>query len=176
MNPTRLLKRLLGAATLAATGVSAEAAAADVDDLTADNGELAADLESGQDPEPGKHGLSGDAARGTLPVDLGRLEALVDALGPVDPGLAAVLVGTALASAHPVERIAFVCEWATTNSVIRRRALARALSHPFSCAGAVTAIEVLVKDQDAMVRSAAKQAALLRMSHDPERYAALLKG
>ncbi len=163
MSPTRLLKRLLGAATLAATGVSAEAAAADLEELTVEKGDPTA-------PEDRAENAS------ALPVDLGRLEALVDTLGPVDPGLAAVLVGTALAAAHPVERIAFVCEWATSDSVVRRRALARALSHPFSCAGAVTAIEVLAKDHDAMVRSAAKQAALLRLGHDPERYAALFEG
>ena len=163
MSPTRVLERLLGAATLAATGVSGEAAAADLEELAVEKGEKTA---------PEDRAESG----GALPVDLGRLEALVDTLGPVDPGLAAVLVGTALAAAHPIERIAFVCEWATSESVVRRRALARALSHPFSCAGAVTAIEVLVKDPDAMVRSAAKQAALLRLGHDPERYAALLEG
>ena len=167
MNPTRLLERLLGAATLAATGVSAETAAADLDDLAPETGEQIMDREGDLDEAaPGKH----------APGDLARMETLVDALGPVDPGLAAVLVGTALAAAHPVERIAFVCEWATSESVVRRRALARALSHPFSCAGAVTAIEVLVKDPDALVRSAAKQAALLRLGHDPERYAALLEG
>ena len=118
MNPTRLLERLLGAATLAATGVSAETAAADLDDLAPETGEQIMDREGDLDEAaPGKHA-----------------------------------------------------------PVVRRRALARALSHPFSCAGAVTAIEVLVKDPDAMVRSAAKQAALLRLGHDPERYAALLEG
>ena len=166
MSPIRLLKRLLGAAAIAATGASADAAA-DIGEPAPDaTDERPADLDGG-DPARSPH---------SRPVELAKLGGLVDGLGPVDPGLAAVMVGTALAAAHPVERIAFVCEWATSSSLVRRRALARALSHPFACAGALTAIEVLAHDADPLVRSAARQAALLRVGHDPERYEALLKG
>jgi hypothetical protein len=179
MNPTRLLKRLLGAAALAATGVSADAAA-DFEDTATDSESLPQRSEDGEtqrdEDAAGTQGSSrSEVTLGGLHADLAHVDRLVDGLGPVDPGLAAVLVGSALAAAHPMERIAFVCEWAVSPSLMRRRAVARALSQPFSCAGAVSALEVLVRDTDPLVRGAAEQAALLRLGHDPERYAALLE-
>jgi hypothetical protein len=103
-----------------------------------------------------------------------RLEALVDQLGDAEPALAAVLLGTALCMAKPLERTPIVCEWATSASLVRRRALARALAHPFMCPGLPTAIEALAEDADAHVRTAAVTAALLRLGHDPQRYGAVL--
>jgi hypothetical protein len=149
MTTMRLLRRLLGLTTIAAAGMAPEADA------------QAAEL--------------GGRVTESAELDPSRLESLVDRLGPADPALAAVLVGTALCMAHPLERIALMSEWATAASVIRRRALARALSHPFTGAGVATAIDALAQDADAIVRTAAAQAALLRLGHDPERYAAILE-
>jgi hypothetical protein len=42
------------------------------------------------------------------------------------------------------------------------------------CVGVPTAIETLAEDDDAQVRTAAVNAALLRLGHDPDRYGAVL--
>jgi len=177
MKTTRWLKRLLGASALAVTGVSASASAEideDVVETAASPERLADEIDSKRGRWP-EHGPGIERPASGSSADWLRVGDLVDGLGPIEPGLAAVTVGSALAAAHPLERIAFVCEWATSPSVVRRRALARALGQLFSCVGAVSALEVLVRDPDPIVRSAARQAALLRLGYDPERYAALMQ-
>jgi hypothetical protein len=134
----------------------------------------AAELES-RAPESAELEPSGRRAVAEHRVDLSKLESLVDQLGALEPALVAMLVGTGLCMAHPLERISFMSEWATAPSVLRRRALARALGHPFSGPGVATTIDALVQDPDAIVRAAATQAALLRLGHDPDRYAAILE-
>ena len=176
MKTTRWLKRLLGASALAVTGVSASASAEideDVVETAASPERLADEIDSKRGRWP-EHGPGIERPASGSSADWLRVGDLVDGLGPIEPGLAAVTVGSALAAAHPLERIAFVCEWATSPSLVRRRALARALAYPFMCAGLPTAIEALAQDADVHVRTAAVTAALLRLGHDPQRYGAVL--
>ena len=174
MNAVRWIKRALRAGTLAAFGlVSDAAAAADTRDARLDAEDWERQGEAPVTQVATEHAAlpRGIAARA---LDTGRLAALVDQLGETEPALAAVLVGTALCSARPLERTSVVSEWATSHSVVRRRALARALAHPFMCPGVPSAIELLARDADCSVRTAAAHAALLRFGHDPRRYGEVL--
>ena len=180
MTPMRFFRRLLGVTTIAAAGMASDtdAAAADLDDPSAESADLEPVAQRSGDDVAALARRQAQVSVGStqgLHLDSSRLETLVDRLGPADPALAAVLVGTALCMAHPLERIALMSEWAMASSVIRRRALARALSHPFTGAGVATAIDALAQDADAIVRTAAAQAALLRLGLDPDRYGAILE-
>jgi hypothetical protein len=166
------IRRLLHTLALAAAGLLSDAAASEVEAR-----EPGVETEAGE-REMGARAVAHSVAphRSALvaPPDAGRLESLVDRLGESEPALAAVMLGTALCAARPIDRMPIVCDWATSSSLPRRRALARALAHPFMCPGVATAIEVLAQDDDAHVRSAAAHAALVRLGHDPERYGAVL--
>jgi hypothetical protein len=159
MGLLRMIKRLLGATTIAAAGMVPDAARADDGDVTNDNDAVEAD---GDAPVSSVRERAVEAETSALDLTPRRVELLVDQWGPVEPALAAVLLGTALRATHPVERIALVCDWAASPSVVRRRALARALTDPFPCAGAITALDVLARDPDPAVRGAARQAILIR--------------
>jgi hypothetical protein len=174
MAATHLIRRLLRTSALAAAGLL-------LDSVTSEFEPRSRSLETDSlDQDVGAHGsrLAVTRALDRVPdwpiPELGRLEALIDDWGETEPAFAAMLVGTALCAAKPLERTAIVCDWATSQSAIHRRALARALAHPFMCAGIPTAIEVLAQDADEHVRTAAAQAALLRLGHDPERYGDVL--
>jgi len=156
MSLMRIIKRVLGATTIATVGMVPGAAAAEELDAVQDM-ELDGDAHrTGERERPPETEIS---ALDLLP---SRLEVVVEQWGQVEPALAAVLLGTALRATHPVERIALVCDWAASPSVVRRRALARALADPFPCAGAITALEVLSRDPDPAVRIAARQAVQIR--------------
>ena len=175
----RILRRLFGVAALTAAGLTpdiAAAAAADDDDdgvlgsseMEAKRGSVSAELRLRTLDLLTHRG----AAR--IEIDPSLLGRPIDQWGALEPTLAAVLVGTSLSRAEPIDRIPILCEWATDPSLVRRRVLARALAFPFSCLGSTTAIELLARDPDPSVRTAARVAALLRFEDAPERFTAVL--
>jgi hypothetical protein len=170
------LRRLFGVAALTAAGMTPDVASADSEDALGSNevevkrGSASAELRLRTLDLLTHRG----AAR--IEIDPGLLGRPVDEWGALEPTLAAVLVGTSLSRAEPIDRIPILCEWATDPSLIRRRVLARALAFPFSCLGSTTAIELLARDPDPSVRTAARVAALLRFEDDPDRFAAVLNG
>lgn len=172
MDAMRWIRGLLRTVALAAAGLLSDTSPSDDP-----GGIVDADSRQRQGETPVTQISAARALHGAADahaLDADRLATLVDQWGETEPALAAVLLGTALCTAQPLERTPVVCEWATSSSVVRRRALARALAHPFMCTGLPTAIETLARDPDAHVRNAAAHAALLRLGHDPQRYGSVL--
>lgn len=172
MGAMRWIKGMLRTSALAAAGLLSDAVAVDAVDARLESENRLRDVE----PRATYIGSVRSLPRlsDAPALNAARLAVLVDEWGELEPALAGMLVGTALCTAPPLARTQLVCEWATSPSVVHRRAVARALAHPFMCAGVPTAIETLAADSDAHVRTAAMQAALLRFGHDPRRYGAVL--
>jgi hypothetical protein len=77
---------------------------------------------------------------------------------------------TLLESASLRERVEHVCEWATSDEIAKRSAIAAALCAPIPVMVADLAIEQLAHDSEPQIRRAALQAAEARVQEDPQNY------
>jgi hypothetical protein len=82
---------------------------------------------------------------------------------------------TLLESASLPERIEHVCEWATSEDVAKRSAIAAALREPISVMVADLAIEQLARDTEPLIRRAALEAARSRLREDPQTYSRMIR-
>lgn len=78
-------------------------------------------------------------------------------------------------SADAVTRSRLVTEWTLSDSVVRRRAMAKVLSHSFDCLGSEGAAAFLTTDPEPVVRREMVDTVMARMPENPKYYRSLLQ-